>query len=177
MKWIVLVALLVSVETFAWKKTADRPYVKSYLDGSFYVKAVPDPSAKTMVLAVRKEADEPVDAYDWYDGNARRIELAWSPIAGKIALMHLKVDDTGYPNKPRAVQELSFYLGGKKVRTLNRKDLSSLKVPDSISRSQDILLSSRQVPGTNDYLFVMALPDGNKIEFDILSGALKRDQK
>jgi hypothetical protein len=157
------------------KQTGSRPYVRSYLDGAFYIKAVPN--AKTVVFEVQDGTDKMVDAYPWFSEDAAAVELAWSPVVGKVAVARLVVMPSTSTPERLAAQTLSsvvFYLGGHEVKTYTLSDLARLlgtKLPPL--RSLVSVLEVRQVPSTNDYLFVLHLPGLKELTFDIVTAAIR----
>ncbi len=155
----------------ASKAAPDFPYVHSDLDGIFYARCIPGDSsaAKTEIYQVQKEKDKLVDTYNVYSKNGLR--LGWSPIAGKVAMMLIRPEDKADPNKQ---EELIFFLGGKRLSHCTTSDLQKLGAklrPDmrSGNHAQFKVLGSRQVPGTNEYDFVISI-DGKEIGFNILTG-------
>src|SRR5690606_20574761 len=76
------------------------------------------------------------------------------PAAGKVAVM---------ARRGPAGPELSFHLGGKALASYSVEDLGKLGVEVAtrrgpagpVSRAEFRVLGCEQVPGTNDYLFVI----------------------
>lgn len=165
------------------KRAGNFAYVESGLDGRFYAKSVPDErdgtKGITKVYKVRKDADELIDSYDWYaprefqDG----IVMGWSPIVGKVAVMRVHNEVVEVAD---GRIELSFYLGGKFLKSYTVKDLVALGVKqeplekrgkdESRQRLDYKVLGCEQVPNTNAYRFSIMVPDGKKVMFDIVTG-------
>ena len=181
-------ALSTPVATFASKRTKwSSPYVVTGLGGGYYVKSAPEDEARegttkgtTRIYRVRKDADELIDSYDWYAPRERQpgLVMGWSPIAGKIAVM--RIHDEPAPLTDERV-ELSFYIGGKFLKSYTVKDLVALganspgqdhrKFTDEIRLSLEYkVLPCEQVPTTNDYRFAIQVAGDKKILFDILTG-------
>jgi hypothetical protein len=172
-----LLMTLLPVAAFA-KRGASRPYVRSYLDGAFYVKAVP--GGHTAVLQVEAAADRVIDTYPWFSDDPAAVELAWSPVVGKVAVARLVVaaDASGRTKWPgETVAGLELYLGGAALKTYSASDLERLVGgrPPSLSTLASVL-AVRQVPSTNDYMFVLKLPGLKERAFDVVTGEpVKRD--
>ena len=157
------------------KPVPNRPYVQSMDGGAFYAKCVPDaadgPAGTTKVYRVRRDADELVDAYDWYA--AEGVVLGWSPVAGKVAVMARG----GKPGADGRRGELSFHLGGRQLTAYTTADLEVLGVEvlprrgptGPVPRAEFRVVGCEQVPGTNDYDFVIQA-GGRQLRFDILTG-------
>ena len=116
------------------KPGGSRPYVvTSHQDGLYYAKSVPaDESGQsaqgtTKVYRVGRDGDELLDTYPWYAprGVKTGMLLDWSPTAGKVAIMRMHDEDV-----PFAMDrvELTFYLGGKLLKSYTVKDLAALGV-------------------------------------------------
>lgn len=155
----------------ASKAASDFPYVHSDLDGIFYARCIPGDTrgAKTEIYQVQKDRDKLVDTYDVYSRNGLR--LGWSPIAGKVAMMLVRPKEEADPNKQ---EELIFFLGGKRLSHCTTAELQKLGAqirPDMRNgkHAQFKAIGSRQVPGTNEYDFVISI-DGKEIGFNILTG-------
>lgn len=171
-----VVALLLVAAGVAWasKPVSNGPYVQSGPDGVFYARCVPDAAqgskGTTTIYRVRKDGDEVVDKYDWY---ARRgVVLGWSPIAGKVAVLALGGPPAPGSEKP---SELSFHLGGKRLASYTADDLKEWRAQIAArelvgeERAMFKVVGCEQVPGTNDYRFVIEI-DGKKLAFDVLTG-------
>ena len=77
------------------KDSGNLPYVQAFPHGGpFYARCVPDEvegsEGITQILRVRRGGDELLHTYNWY--NKRGIFLAWSPKAGKVAVMRVRQD-------------------------------------------------------------------------------------
>jgi hypothetical protein len=154
----------------ASKSVVNFPFVQSMEMGVFYARCIPDEpqgtKGTTKIYRVHKSQDELVDSYDWYAKNG--LELAWSPIAGKVAVIALG----GAQNTEQEEQtELSFYLGGKFLSSYTSRDLEKWGADVQLRFGSAIfkVLGSEQIPGTNEYVFSIEIK-GKKILFDILTG-------
>lgn len=163
--------LLAAWPTWASKAVSNQPYVQSGPSGVFYARCIPAEAAgtkgSTKIYRVRKEQDEVVDNYDWFVMNG--VVLAWSPIAGKVAVMALGGEPKAVPDKHA---ELSFYLGGKLLNTYTTNDLKAWGAnvwPRGDHRARFKVLGQEQIPGTNEYVFSIEI-EGKKFDFDILTG-------
>jgi hypothetical protein len=170
MKWFVLVA--VAPVAFAAPARADkpgnRPYVQSGPDGVLYARCVPDgltgSAGRTRVYSVGRDKDDLLETYDWYAQDG--VTLGWSPTAGRVAVM-----------ARRNGGELSFYLGAGRLASYGVDDLGKLGV--EVGRRRDTagptlraefrVIGCEQVPGTNDYDFVIE-SNGKRLAFDITTG-------
>ncbi len=157
----------------AAKAAADFPYVHSDLDGIFYARCIPKEApatgCKTEIYQVKKEKDQLIDTYDVYSKNGLR--LGWSPIAGKVAMMLIRPTDEADLARQ---QEIVFFLGGKRLSHYTTADLQKLGAPvrpDMRGGKHAVFrtLGARQVPGTNEYDFVISI-DGKEVGFNILTG-------
>jgi hypothetical protein len=171
MKWFaVSAAVLVAAAPAVADRAGNRPYVQSGPDGVIYARCVPDGLAgsagRTEVYSVGKQKDDLIAAYDWYAPEG--VTLGWSPSAGKVAVMARR-------SEPAA--ELSFYLGGTRLAAYTADDLGKLGVEVAKRRAtagpeiraEFRVLGCEQVPGTNDYLFVIE-SKGKRLGFDIRTG-------
>jgi hypothetical protein len=150
--------------------------VQSGPDGVFYARCVPAADGKgpgsTNIFRVRAEKDELVDSYDWYAQGG--VVLGWSPIEGKVAVMrvHRGERDAGKPAAGQA--EVSFYLGGKLLKSYTTRELVELGAEESMTRqghgANYKVVGCEQVPGTNRYLFVIEGKGGRRISIDIITG-------
>ena len=166
--------LLCCVPTcLAMKRVGNEPYVQA-MDGPsvFYARCVPDDAegnkGRTTIFRVRRTADEKLDTYDWYSPEG--VILGWSPLAGKVAAMSLLE-----PASARDKQiEFAFHLGGKLLASYTTASLESMGIEIGRSREGDRaqfkVLGCIQVPGTNEYNFVIESSRGRKYAFDILTG-------
>ncbi|HEY5893199.1 MAG TPA: hypothetical protein VIT91_08215 [Chthoniobacterales bacterium] len=174
LRFLLVIALLVGApEVFAFKEASNRPYMQSGPDGVFYARCIPEtnkgPVGVTEVYIVRKEGDQLVDRYDWYTKHG--VVLGWSPIAGKVALLAIRKDEPVALDKQ---VEISIYLGGKLLKSWTTAEFQSLgaKVERSHyggERAVFTVADCEQIPGTNEYAFVINLGD-KKVSFDILTG-------
>jgi hypothetical protein len=154
----------------AAKPAGNLPYVQVGTDGAFYARGVPDADTgsggTTHVYRVGRDKDELLDSYPWYA--LEKLTLGWSPTAGKVAVM-ARGGPTG--------SELSFHLGGKQLASYTVEDLSKLGVEvglrrgptGAVSHAEFRAVGYEQVPGTNDYRFVIETR-GERLAFDILTG-------
>jgi len=159
------------------KQAPPRTYVYSGLDGIFYARCSPPKTghpARTQVFRVEEKQDMPVDSYEFF---SPRIELGWSPIAGKVAVLATRLANSADLSKQH---ELDFYLGGKHLKTYSTQDLMQMGAPTSMrlyedggKRAEFKLVGCQQVPGTNEYNFVISFASGKTCQFDILTGALR----
>jgi hypothetical protein len=170
MKWFILsAAALVAFAVHARAdKASNRPYVQSGPDGALYARCIPNAltgsAGSTRVYNVGREKDDLIETYDWYAEGG--VSLGWSPIAGKVAVM-----------ARRNGAELSFYLGDKLLASYTLGDLGKLGVEVGKRRttagpevqSEFRVVGCEQVPGTNDYDFVIE-SKGKRLAFDILTG-------
>ncbi len=172
-----LTILLTGVVCSAWasKAAVNRAYVQSDLDGQFYVRCVPDSSegesGSTVLYRVRRDGDEIVDRYDWYSRDG--VVLGWSPIVGKVALMRKGGQSSPDRNKQH---EFSFYLGGEHLKTYTTEDMVNMgaNVPSKKGargkRAEIEFSGCHQVPGSNEYVFMVTVNGSETIQFDILTG-------
>lgn len=168
-------------KAFAW----DHAYVTTMGEqGAFYARCIPEEKKGgkgiTQIFLVKKEGDELVTTYDWY--NRSGLVLGWSPKAGKVAVMRIRQED-GLP--PEKQIELSFYLGDKLLKSYTTTDLIKLgailnqtdidtSVADTLKHVQYHDEGCKQVPNTNDYYFQVRLNESKTLCFDILTGKLCR---
>jgi hypothetical protein len=162
------------------KSAGNRPYVQSFpRGGPFYARCIPDEveggKGTTQILRVQKGGDELLHTYGWY--NRQGVFLAWSPKAGKVAVMRVRQDE----GKALDEQiELSFYLGGELVKSYTTSDLLKLGARKVRAKDAPGLRASyepgncRQVWNTNDYYFSIKLDDARTLRFDIVTGNLCR---
>jgi hypothetical protein len=160
---------------FAARAMANIAYVVAGPDGVFYARCIPDSdtgdAGTTTVYRVRKTGDEAIDRYPWF--NPGRLLLAWSPIAGQVALMRLDRELEPSSAGPRAA--FGFYLGGRLLKTWTTREQLALgaefgptyEVPSG--RAGYKVLGARQQGLTNDYVFVIRIGE-TEHAFDILTG-------
>jgi hypothetical protein len=172
------------------KIAGNGPYVV-VLEGQspFYARCIPDESkgskGTTQVLRVRREGDEAITTYAWY--NKHGLVMGWSPKAGEVAVMRIKQDEGLAIEKQT---EFSFYLGGQLLRSYTTADLVKLgaKVErDAHAIEGGLGVSSKravyrvegckQAWNTNDYYFSVRLDETRTLAFDILTGNLCRVEK
>ena len=172
---------LLSSTALASKPMPNFPYVKSGLDGFFYLKAIPKDSngeeGSTKVFKVGKENDELVDEYNWYTKG--ELYMGWSPLAGKVALIRLDKEDLDLKPHGGEILRLVFYLGGNKIRSYDQKQLRNmgliLPVITFYGREGDVkVLGVQQIPGTNEYVLSFEKENGEIISFDIVTGEQKK---
>jgi hypothetical protein len=178
-----LPAILLGLSALAFGKDApDAPYVQSMQGGVFYARCIPEGSGHgrgtTTIYRVGRDADTPVDRYDWYASDCG-VVLGWSPLAGKVAVMSTRIVPPRAGEDEHQV-ELSFYLGGQLLRSYTTSDLIRLgaeprRLRDSSGRSQWRRAEftpgeCEQVPGTNTYVFTILVANDRRIAFDITTG-------
>lgn len=164
--------LLATCPAGAFDRGPNVPYVQSMQAGAFYARCIPQDSEGnkgiTKIYRVGKDEDSIVDHYDWYTRDG--VVLAWSPIAGKVAVMALGDAPVADPNKQI---ELRFYLGGKFLKSYTAQDLKGWGADFGYTvygrRTSFTVLGQEQIPGTNDYIFSIEIK-GKKLSFDILTG-------
>lgn len=171
---ILSVVLLFAVPTLAKKRAGQAPMVLSGLDGRFYARCIPTAEGggkgKTTIFRVEDPKDIVVDSYDFYPQHG--MWLGWSPKAGKVAVMTRLVEQNPDPKKQ---VELDFYLGGKKLASWTTDqiwNMGATKKLDMIGGNcADVeVMGCEQIPGTNDYDFVLRTQKKTFIRFDILTG-------
>ena len=180
---LTLLNLVLSVASgsSAAKLAVNRPYVESMKGGVFYARCIPsgkfDSAGFTDVYRVGLEKDERVAHYDWYSRDG--LVLGWSPIAGEVAVMARRGEAAEAPDKQI---ELSFYLGGKLLRSWSTADLQKLGVTvgraieaEPMTRRAEFQLGGcEQIDNSNEYVFRVQFTGGKKVSFDILTGELYR---
>lgn len=162
------------------KRAGNRPYVQAFPDGGiFYARCLPDENegdkGTTEILRVHKDGDKSIDKYEWY--NKYGLHLGWSPIVGKVAVMRFRQDEGKEFDKQI---ELSFYIGGKLLKSYTTADL--VKLGARTARSSADLgpralykpIACKQVPSTNDYYFGIDFGNGTILRFNVLNGKLCR---
>lgn len=173
------------------KGAGNRPYIAAFEEqSSFYARCIPAATTgnegTTQILRLRPEGDEVTATYAWYNRNG--IVLAWSPKAGKVAVMRLRQDE-GLPTEKQI--EFSFYLGDQLLRSYTTTDLVKLGAKlerdwRAFEKDDSAPISERaayrvegckQVPGSNDYYFSVRLDDAHTLSFDILTGELSKMEK
>lgn len=168
--------LIASPSAQAYSRGGNRPYVQSMEGGAFYAKCVPDEKegskGETKIYRVGKEQDELVDTYNWYSREG--VVLAWSPIAGKVAVMALREEA-----EDRKQVEFSFYLGGRLLHSYTLEDLAKMGVQirpfydwngKGKERGYWRVLGYEQVNNSNDYVFAVEVNGEKRLGFDILTG-------
>jgi hypothetical protein len=171
----VVLGLAASASGFSRTRDA-HPYVQSGPDGVFYARCVPSADGKgpgsTKIFRVRADKDELVDSYDWYARDG--VVLGWSPLAGKVAVMRLQRGERD-PGKPATGQaEFSFYLGGKLLKSYTTQELLEMGAEASVLPAGGRgavyrVLGCEQVPGANQYHFVIETKEGRKLSFDVVT--------
>jgi hypothetical protein len=171
-----LFVVLACSNTALSKRAGNRPYVISGPDGAFYARGIPTGDdgigGRTEVYEVGAERDTLLDTYDFYA--PERVVLGWSPITGKVAMMAALNDSI--PAKDWAArEELRFCLGGKVIKSYTAAELIALGAKEVVSRPGGVhpsfrLVGCEQVPGTNDYDFILDLDGGRQVRLDILTG-------
>jgi len=167
----------IAAPSFAMKRATNMPMVISGLDGRFYVRCVPTKedggAGSTKVYRVESSKDVLLDSYDFYPQHG--IWIGWSPKAGKVALLTRLVEQNVDPNKQ---VELTFYLGGKKLNSYTTAQLLKMGAQKKIDMiggncAEISVRGCEQVPGTNDYDFVVRTGLKSVLRFDILTGKAK----
>jgi len=161
------------------KRAANRPYAASLPFSAFYARCIPDEAEGskgiTQILCVDKDGDTLLHEYKWY--NKSGLHLGWSPVVGEVAVMRFGQEE----GKDLDNQiELSFYLGGKLLKSYTTSELVALGArtgrssadlgPRAIYRT----MKCEQVPNTNDYHFGLDLGNGKLLRFNVLTGNLCR---
>jgi len=175
----------------AAKRDGNFAYVVPGLDGRFYAKSVPEKNmgtkGTTKVYRVGMDGDELLDSYDWYAPKQFQIgmELGWSPIAGKIAVIRMH-------DEPEALAddrvELSFYIGGKFLKSYTVKELVALgmsplghdagKKGEGMREWVDYRVAGWELGRKpNEYFWSIVMGDGKKVLFDPLTGEVAGDAK
>ena len=174
---VVLFAWIGLLSAFAYKAAANRAYVQSGPDGVFYARCIPrdntGSAGSTDIYRVKSDGDELVDHYDWYSPHS--VELGWSPIAGKVAVM---VRHRDAPTTPDKQVELALHLGGKLLKTFTTDDLVRLGAEIHADPSGGGKRAEFQVagceqmerPNANQYAFTLRLSAGKLVFFNILTG-------
>jgi len=174
---LALCSLPAATPIFAMKRASNMPIVLSALDGRFYARCIPAKedggAGSTKIYRVESAKDVLVDSYDFYPQHG--IWLGWSPKAGKIALMTRLVEQNLDPKKQ---VELSFYLGGKKLNSYTTDQLWKMGAQKKIDMvggncAEISVRGCEQIPGTNDYDFVIRTGMKTVLRFDILTGKAK----
>lgn len=167
----------VATPGFAMKRASNMPIVLSGLDGRFYVRCIPAKedggAGSTKVFRVESTKDALLDSYDFYPQHG--IWLGWSPKAGKVALLTRLVEQNTDPSKQ---VELTFYLGGKKLNSYTTAQLWKMGAQKKLDMvggncAEISVRGCEQVPGTNDYDFVVRTGLKTVLRFDILTGKAK----
>jgi hypothetical protein len=167
-------------EAFAMKKAAERTYVYSALDGIFYARVKPSREgspAKTQIFQVGEEKDSLIDSYDFY---SPQVELGWSPIAGKVAVLATRLKPSSSNGKE---SEIDFFLGGKHLKSYSTEELIQLGAQstarlyeDGKHRADFKVIGCHQIPGSNEYDFIITLGKEKTLRFNILTGMLRSQQ-
>lgn len=91
-------------------------------EGVFYARSIPgsplEVEGKTDIYLVESNEDKIIDSYNWFNRN--KLVLAWSPIAGKVAILRY-----GPENKDAA---LAFYMGGIFLKSYSPTELMKLGI-------------------------------------------------
>jgi hypothetical protein len=173
---LVLIGLAGSASASS-KARGPFPYVQSGPDGVFYARCVPAQGGKgpgsTKIFRVRAEQDELLDSYDWYAQAG--VVLGWSPIEGKVAVMRVHREEREAAKPAAGQAEVSFYLGGKLLKSYTSRELVELGAEEPMTRqgyegANYKVVGCEQVPGTNRYLFVIEGKGKRRISFDIVTG-------
>ena len=168
MKPLALAALLaVTVQAHAHRLAHNAPYVQSGRDGAIYARCVPAADAgtagTTRIYRVGREKDELLDTHPWYAPEG--VTLGWSPLVGKVAVA---------ARPGMAAEELSFALGGVRLAGYSAAEVKAMGAAADVVRGVGIragiqVIGCEQVPGTNEYDFVVEA-GGRRLRFDILTG-------
>jgi hypothetical protein len=174
----------VAHDASAAKAAANRPYVECLKGGAFYARCIPsgkfDSAGTTDIYRVGMEKDERIAHYEWYSRDG--LVLGWSPIAGEVAVMARRSEPAESPDKQI---ELSFYLGGKLLKSWSTTDLQKLgatvdwaKAEKPMVRGAEFQLGGwEQIDNSNEYVFSVQFAGGKKVSFDILTGEVYRPHK
>ena len=179
--------LVAPVLALASKPVASRTYVQSGLDGAFYARCTPTAeegsAGRTDVYTVGATDDRRIDRYDWYAPGG--VTLGWSPLTGKVAVLAV-VAERRQEGDWRAQEELRFAIAGKVLRSYTNGELVALGAAEVISRplgqrAEYRVVGCEQVPGTNEYDFIVKVAGGTKgegttLRFDITTGELRPDR-
>jgi hypothetical protein len=182
----VLVAIILTTgAALASKAGPHRAYVQSGPDrlGSvLYARCVPSgekgSAGRTQVFRVRAEGDEALDEYDWFAPGG--LVLGWSPIAGKVALLAVMQDEAA--DNWMAQEALRFAMGGERLASYTNGQLIEMgakEIVDSVygRRAGFGIVGCEQLPGTNEYDFVIEIDDGKTLRFDITTGKLRQAKR
>jgi hypothetical protein len=175
------------VPAHASKRVANRTYVQSGPDGASYARCMPTAeegsAGRTDIYTVGATDDQRVDRYDWYAPGG--VTLGWSPLAGKLAVLAV-VAERRQDGDWRAQEELRFAIGGKVIRSYTNGELIALGAAEVMSRrlgqrAEYRVVGCEQVPGTNEYDFILEVAGGTKgegktLRFDITTGELRPDR-
>ena len=182
----VLVAMImVTGAALAGKVGPHRAYVQSgpdRLGSGLYARCVPSDdrgsAGRTKVFRVRAEGDAVLDEYDWFAPGG--LVLGWSPIAGKVALLALMQDEPA--DDWKAQEALRFAMGGERLASYTNGQLIEMgaeETADSVygMRAGFRIIGCEQLPGTNEYDFVLGIDDGKTLRFDITTGKPRQAQR
>jgi hypothetical protein len=162
------------------KHAYNRTYVQSGPGGAFYARCIPTAqegsAGRTKIYRVEEAEDELLETYDLYPS---AVVIGWSPIAGKVALMAV-VQERAENWKQQ--EELRFLIGGKLLKSYTSADLVAMGADEQMSSERGQRAAYRvgdceQVPGTNDYDFIVEIKGGVRLRFDILTGTLRTPGK
>jgi hypothetical protein len=186
----VVAAAAALASTAAAKEAGPRAYVQSGPDGVFYARCVPPAgegkAGHTDVYQVWGETDKLVDRYDWFARDG--VVLGWSPIKGEVAVLAAvggrgAVGDRAAAAGPaddwRQQEELRFYSAGRHLKTYTSGDLVALGADEVMSTGPRRhhagfrLAGCEQVPGTNEYDFLVDVGAGKVLRFDITTGGVR----
>ena len=132
-----------------------------------------NPDRADGLYVVGRDKDTLLDSYDGYSPHG--VTLGHRPIAGKVAVMALGGKAAG--GAPRA--ELSFYLGGKRLKAYTAADRArpgvNVERRTAWTPPADIrAVGCEQMGRTNDYAFVIEGPGTKRLSFDILTGLVRK---
>lgn len=162
---------------FAMKRAGNFPFVLSALDGRFYARCIPAKdeggTGSTKIYRVESAKDVVIDSYDFYPPHG--IWLGWSPKAGKVAVLNRLIEHNVDPKKQI---ELTCFLGGKKLASYTTEELWKMGAQKKLDmvggNCAEISISGcEQIPGTNDYDFVIRTGLNTYLRIDILTGKIR----
>ena len=177
----IVVTFVCAAPIAASKVMQNRAYVTSGPDrfGSvFYARCVPaaarGSAGRTEVFRVREGGDEVVDRYEWYAPCG--LVLGWSPIKGKVAVLAIVRDESAAEWGRR--EQLRFSIGGEHLASYTNDDLIAMGAGRAASSAYGLhagfsVIGCEQVPGTNEYDFVIEIGPEKRLRFDITTGRVR----
>ena len=153
-----------------------RAYVQSGPGGIHYARCLPPAGGadgRTTVYEVHGERDRVLDRYDWFASGG--VALGWSPLAGQVAVAALFDVEPDAVGEWRGQEQLRFSIGGKRLKGYTAGELVAVGAPeraDSTGRRGAAVrvVGCEQVPGTNEYDFVVGVGEGEPLRVDITTG-------